>query len=231
MLTLRWGDTADAVSRALQYPGRMVANPGVLTESGLRQAPIAPDDLAGRVPVVAIGSNGCAVTLLRKLRSAHVPIHVPVFPALVVGLGTAHSAHVSLGGYVAAAPLRAGRGVSRAVLAWFTREQIRAMDASEPNYQRVTVNAAEFPLVVVDGQAPQRFGLYRSAWGVLAPFGRPLRLRSQARLLHVMGEDETLRPIIPSDPATAVRVLQRPEVQSFVRRHWARSGQVAADHL
>lgn len=225
--------TPPGVVRALAYPGRLIQRPEILGGHG--DDDTAPDGgapLADRVPVVAIGSNANRTTLRRKLISAGVRLDVPLFPVLVGGVAVAHSAHVSLGGYVAAAPVADPRGVARGVLAWFDASQVRALDASEPNYVRGLADADRYPLTVVGGLAAPRFWIYRSVPGVLTLDGRPARLRSQAALHATLRLDAALRARLPLHDAVAtVMALRRRHTQAWLRRHWADSGQSSADGL
>lgn len=222
-----------AVARALAYPGRMIERPTVLGAEAVAADQLGRRDaLRGRVPVVAIGSNASLETLRRKLVAARVPQHVPLFPVLVGGVAVAHSAHVSLGGYVAAAPVHDSAGVARGALAWMDDVQLRALDASEPNYVRCLADAGRYPLTVLGGLAPPRFWIYRSVPGVLALHGRPARLRSQAALHSTMRFDAVVRAHLPlHDPVATVMALRLRRTQEWLRRHWSESGQSCADGL
>jgi hypothetical protein len=124
-------------------------------------------DVRGRTPVAAIGSNGSPLVLARKL--AALPRgHVALQPQRLPGVRVGHSAHVSAGGYVPAAPY-VGDGAADAVVAWFDAEQLALVDATEPNYHRLAL--------------PSGTQLYVSRWGVVAVGGRPLPLTDQAGLL------------------------------------------------
>lgn len=229
-----------SVSRALAYPGTLLREPTVLgsvggdtvwrdVEAGGRAAGV---DLRRRVPVVALGSNGSVATLGAKLAAAGVSGVVPLFPAVVAGVAVAHSAHVSLGGYVAATPLDAAGGAARAVLAWFDHAQLEAMDASEPNYVRHCVSGGRYPLSVRGGPTPRRFWVYRSLWGVLALDGHALRLRPQRTLHADLAADRALATRVPlSDPVAAVTRLRTRPVRLWVRTHWARTGRARRDGL
>lgn len=218
---------------ALDYPGAMLARSAMLTSTGLSPWPSSPGRaLRGRSPVLSIGSNATPSVLRRKLLTAGVSPDVLLTPALVLGIGVAHSAHVSLGGYVAATPLHRRGQASRGVLGWFDLEQVEALDTSEPNYVRSKVDASVYPVSVVDGPTPFRFELYRSVWGVLCPSGHALAMRPQRTLLRLLAEDPTVAAVLPlHDPASLVATLRDPQVQEWLRLHWARTGQVGLDGL
>lgn len=244
------GMTDRAVSRqvwrALAYPGRAVDRPCLLTSTGLLGLPHDHDwdgddldtwladaggaRLAHRTAVVSIGSNSDADTLARKLGTRGVSQVVPLFPALVSGIGTAHSAHVSLGGYVAAAPHVRPHAVSVAVLGFYDAAQLNALDHSEPNYRRVSLSAQDYPLSVLGWPAPTRFAVYRSVWGVLGHLGRVVSLRAQPDLHGLVAHDTTLARRLPlDDPVLAVQSLLEVSAQSWVREHWRRSGNALPD--
>lgn len=228
----REGLLSESVSHALGYPGVLAREPTVLGMADEATASVADIELGRRTPVLALGSNGSLPTLRAKLLAAGVSPIVPLFPALVTGMAPTHSAHVSLGGYVAATPIENRDGVARGVLAWFTRTQLAALDVSEPNYVRQSARAQRYPLSVLGGPAPVRFWVYRSIWGVLTHDGRPLRLRPQASLHRALEDDATLAGQLPlGDPVASVRRLRLRSTRLWVRRHWSRSGQACADGL
>lgn len=74
-------------------------------------------------------------------------------PWELAGVLVGHSAHVSVGGYIPAAPY-AGAGSTQVMLGWFEPAQLALLDATEPNYERRHLDAG------VD--------VYVSRWGVIA---------------------------------------------------------------
>lgn len=103
--------------QSLDYPGTPATEPGVLAPDG-RWSPLPgdepPDELvAGRTCVLAVGSNASPGVLHAKLARAGVTEPVPLVPRLVHGLDVAHSAHVSLGGYLPVSPCRCPPPVGR----------------------------------------------------------------------------------------------------------------------
>ena len=182
--------------------------------------------------MLSIGSNGDPGILRAKLTSAGVSPHVPLVPVVAVGLSIAHSAHVSLGGYVAAAPRDAPDGAVRGVMGWFDDAQIAALDASEPNYRRVALSPSRYLLSLVQGEVPDRVFVYRSVWGLLAVGGRPLALQRQEHLHRVLARDPVVARRVPlHDPTTAVGTLRDQYLQVWLRRHWARVGHTVPDGL
>ena len=157
---------------------------GRLTAGGLREGPLG-DDLHSRVAVVAVGSNASPTVLARKLGPV-LARGLPVAVGSVEGLTVGHSAHVSARGYVAAAPVRGG-GAHPVTVGWFDPDQLAVLDATEPNYRRVTlpesmpcrasVEAAGEAAVVSGAQ------VYASVHGVVGERGAPLPLGDQATVL------------------------------------------------
>jgi hypothetical protein len=122
-----------------------------------------------------------------------------------------HSAHVSAGGYVPAAPY-VGDGHTDAVVGWFDDEQLALVDATEPNYHRLALDPAT--------------QLYVSRWGVVAVDGRPLPLTDQATLLA------RLRPPGMTDGGDLADPEVRAAVSAWLQaEHAVDAGWRAADLL
>lgn len=166
------------------YPWAEPAVTGVLGPDGtVRQAPY--DVGPGRVPLLAVGSNASPTVLLRKLGPL-LAAGLPVGTARVTGLGVGHSAHVSAGGYVPAAPFAApGATEVEVAVAWPDPEQLAALDATEPNYVRVRVDVG---CTLPDGCALEGAQVYDSRHGVLGAGEGPLPLTSQDGVLAWLAE-------------------------------------------
>jgi hypothetical protein len=223
----------DAVPRlsALDYPGTPPTDSGVL--DGDRFWPGRdPGKLDGRHLVLAVGSNASPGVLTGKLRRAGATGSVPMVRVEVDGLAVGHSAHVSRGGYVPAAPYAASDTTTAWGL-WLTREQRVALDATEPNYTRVRLRAADRPIALEDGGPPTAYELYVSRWGVLAVDGeRPVPLGSQLVLHARLAEVEEFATLAPwRDPEAAVSALADPVVQARIREALDAAGWVAAAGL
>ncbi|MBD0860247.1 hypothetical protein IA539_03365 [Gordonia sp. zg691] len=182
----------------------------VVVDGGRQESwtPPAPD---ARL-VVAVGSNAAPDVLRRKLR--HLPAAAPtrLVRVRVTNITVGHSAHVAARGYVPAAPVFAGQTSLVTIAAWLTQPQAAALDATEPNYDRRTVNTHDHPLIPVGpphpGGAlvalPDEFDMYVSRHGVLAdpmthetlPFG------PQSRILGWL--HDRLRHAALSGPAAQV---------------------------
>ena len=207
--------------QSLDYPGTPATGPGVLAPDGT-WSPLRgnepPDELvAGRTCVLAVGSNASPAVLHAKLARAGVDETVALVPCLAHGLDVAHSAHVSSGGYLPVTPCRrpSTRATRRppqltAVASWFGPLALAALDATEPNYQRLSLPG------VVHG-APPGAQVYVSRWGVLAREGQPVGVRRQVELHALLRTDLQLAALLPSaDPAATVAALQEPEVCAAV---------------
>ncbi len=191
--------------RPLDYPGLPADVAGVLDVDGgwtpLGDAELPAHLLTGRTCVVAVGSNAAPEVLHAKLVRAGAATAVPMAPYDLTGLGIAHSAHVSPGGYVPVAPYAAPGARTRVVAAWLDGEALAAVDATEPNYVRR-------PLPDAVTGAPPDAEVYVSRRGVLAPGGAPLAPTTQAGVHAVLATDPVLAALLPlADPVATVCML------------------------
>lgn len=179
-------------ARPEEYPGRRVPGPGLLHD-GRFSAATGVDDLdaalrghglsglARRTAVLAIGSNACAAVVRRKLESVGVDSSVPFLSAVAVGVAVGHSAHRSVAGFVPAAPYASADARNTFIVNMFSDDQVAAIDATEPNYRRITVDC--------DAPGPDVAELYVSRWGVMAPPGEQiLPLMAQSDLFALLSE-------------------------------------------
>ncbi|WP_199036909.1 hypothetical protein [Glycomyces salinus] len=182
------------------YPGRPIEGPGVLTAEAWEPRPVGNEP--GRRPVLAIGSNGSAAQLRRKFGGGNWA--VPVSVVELTGIAPAFHACVSRPGYVPWAPIAVAGGRPRRFhLLWLDAEQISELDATEPNYEPVTVRAGR-----------RRARLYRGRWGVIGDReGRAIPAGAQSVALGllspVLGREVTHRELA-ADPRlreTAGRAL------------------------
>jgi hypothetical protein len=194
------------------YPFGAAAGSGLLRADG-SWVDVAPgQDWPGRIPLVAVGSNAVPEVLYAKLAAAVAtcPLgDVPFDPTPVTGLGVAHSAHVSPGGYVPTTPLADRGRTRRLVVSWFSAEQLAVLDRTEPNYVRTALPAS----AGVPGAQ-----VYVSRWGVLAPGGTPVAPATQAEVHRVLAGDAELGRLLPlDDPQAAVAALRAPGMAEQVR--------------
>ena len=206
-------------------PGRWAAGPDGTLDHVLRRAGLC--DVAGRVPVLAVGSNACPGQLRHKLLAAEVPSGVPMVPVGVGGLGIGVSAHISVAGYVSASPFAGAAFPARAVMCWFDPAQLAVVDATEPNYRRVLLPADRFPVTVPGGGRLPDAWLYVNRHGVLALDGRtPLPGRDQRSLLReLLAASARLRGLLGPGPRTWVaRAAADPAVRDAGNRALAAEG-------
>lgn len=210
--------------RALDYPGTPAPAAGVVGADGgwtaLEGAPVPQPLVAGRTCLLAVGSNRSPRVLHAKLHAAGAAGSVACVPYELTGLGVAHSAHVSPGGYVATTPYAATGAVVLVVASWFDAAQLAALDATEPNYDR-----RPLPPAVIG--APEGAQAYVSRWGLLAPDGVPLAATTQARVHAVLARDPVLAAMLPlPSPLATVEALRDRSTRDAVRRRFAALGWV-----
>lgn len=178
--------------RPEEYPGRPVPGPGLLHD-GRFSATVDIDDLdvalrirelpdlAGRTAVLTVGSNACAAVVLRKLESVGVDSAVPFLAGIATGISVGHSAHRSVAGFIPAAPYETTGTRNTVIVNMFSDDQLAAIDATEPNYHRITIGCA------VPGRDTAE--LYVSRRGVIAvPDGPVLPLMAQPDLFRRLTE-------------------------------------------
>ncbi|MGH3316398.1 MAG: hypothetical protein ACRDO0_09680 [Nocardioidaceae bacterium] len=225
----------DPLVAPARYPGPRAPGSGLLVDG--RFEPLSPDDLNrwgqppydDRVLVVAVGANASPTVLDRKLRREGPAGRVPLLAATLTGVAVGHSAHVSVPGYVPAAPY-AATAVSTPVMAsLLDAEQVGCLDRTEPNYVRRTLHADVFGLRLDGGDRPREFDLYDGRWGVLAPpGGSPIPLSDQVDLhtylaAHWPAYTELLGA--GRDPESAVLALaQDVALRARVREAWHSTG-------
>jgi hypothetical protein len=215
---------------ALDYPGVAAPRSGILDGDRFWPGRTA-EGLDGRRLVLTVGCNGDPAVLAGKLRRAGATGPVPMVRAEVTGLGIGHSAHVSRGGYLPAAPYAstALTPTTVTVALWLTDEQRAAVDATEPNYNRVRLRADDYPIGLEAGRTPKTYGVYVSRWGVVAVDGvRPVPLGSQEALHARLADVPALADLAPwRDPEAAVAALADDALRDHVRQALADAGWVA----
>jgi hypothetical protein len=176
----------------------------------------APGPRTGRA-VVSVGSNAAPAVVHAKLARHGVRTDVAIASVRVNGLAVGHSAHVSVGGYIPAAPYAAPGRAADLHVSWFDDDQLAALDATEPNYGRITFGDVD---------------LYVSKWGVLAVAGVPIEFTTQRALHAVLAANDAGGGVIdPSDAHRTLERLQRPDVRERLRELWATDGYVVGSGL
>jgi hypothetical protein len=180
----------------LQNDGPVVAaRTEVSLDDHLHQAGASP--AAARVPVLAVGSNASPAQLRRKLARARLPTLVPTTAVDVRGLAAGVSAHVSRPGYLPATPVPAPDVQSALWVVWLDESALAAIDATEPNYERVPV-PARYPVRLTTGQPVADSWVYLSHHGYLTnQAGEPRRLTDQPTLITALLAE------VPALPALA----------------------------
>lgn len=165
------------------YPWTTTPEPGILDRGRFHADtdPLRGLDLRGRRAVVAVGSNAAPAVLAAKLPDARIPL----LPAVITDLAVGHSAHVSLAGYIAAAPYPCPGARTPVTVSWLEETALAALDATEPNYTRVTVGSVGGELQVEPALHPGEVDLYVSTHGVVG-VEEPLALTTQADLFTVL---------------------------------------------
>ncbi|NED97350.1 hypothetical protein G1H11_18800 [Phytoactinopolyspora alkaliphila] len=236
------GGERDPQSEPLTYPGRPVPGTGVILGDAFHQVNAAELDgllrveggvpLSERTPVLAVGSNASPAQLRRKL-PAQPPrrLVLPITAVDVGNLAPGVSAHVSRPGYVPATPVAAPGETSRLVVVWLDTSQLRAMDATEPNYDRTALPADRFPVRHETG-APSACSceVYVSHHGCLTDrSGAVRRLEPQSVLIQsLLAGSPALRELAGETPESFVCVMRRdPSARQKARRLFITEGRVS----
>lgn len=186
----------------LAYPGRWVTSPTLLDGELLRPLDATYPVADGRVPVLAVGSNGSPAQLSHKLgrAAAGTSRTVPLEPVRVAGLGVGLSGHVSRVGYVAASPYLDPELTSDLLVTWLDADQLALVDASElPHYWRAFLPHDAVPVTRHDGSPLPGDGVhaYVNARGLLGHPDGTLRPSAdqQAVLTALLAESAQLRTL------------------------------------
>lgn len=244
----------------LTYPGLPVTVPALLTGAELLELRLRPgglgawtvdgaghrphrslDDIltalgqppvAGRHPVIAVGSNASPGQLSHKLARRGVPGTVPMVPVRLRGLGIGCSAHIGRAGYVAAAPYGSRTARTTLVVSWLDTAQLPAVDATElPNYRRVLLPGDAYEMTLPSGERLDEAYVYVSVRGVLADpvtgLPRPGGGDQAALLDALLDASARLRELLGPDAASWVRrAAADPELRARGTRLFADEGWV-----
>jgi hypothetical protein len=157
------GLSVDLRAEPWRYPGPFL--PFSCTQIGDRLVPLEEFDPDGCHLVIAVGSNASPDVMRRKFERNGVSTTMPHLLGRLDGYGLGYSAHVSLAGYVAATPYPA-ETTTEVVVSALTDEQLHCLDATEPNYDRVTVPSTALH-VRPPAELPPVVSIYESKRGVL----------------------------------------------------------------
>ena len=221
-------DLEPVPSAPSEEPGPPVVDRAAI-ERALAAEGAAP--LADRTLVVAVGSNQTPATIARKYARAAsaVPVTTPFVRCTVHDLAVGHVPRAAAPGYVPAAPYRAEGERMELVATWFDAAQLAVVDETEPNYDRVSLGVAEFPVALATGEQPAHVDVYASRWGVLARDGVPIPLRHRQQelfdeLVALTGDER----LIGDAAEVCARLAEDPDALLALARS---GGLVAADGL
>lgn len=198
-------------------------------DSTLLRLGAAPLD--DRTPVLSIGSNSAAAVLRHKLRRSGTGSVVPLLTGVVRNLGVGHTAYVSRAGYVPAAPVHRHRARTSVVLALLDDDQLDAIDATEPGYDRVELTRTRYPLVLSGGLRPSRYHVYAAREGVLGLPGHRRRFLPQVDVLAALHDHDLPHTEAGEPAAIARRFAESAEHRAAVRDALAERGLTAESGL
>jgi hypothetical protein len=180
---------------------------------------------ASLVPVLAVGSNASPAQLRRKLANAGLPTLVPITAVRVSGLAVGVSAHVSRPGYLPATPVPDEGAVSDLWLVWLDVAALAAVDATEPNYERILL-PARYPVRLTTGQPVMPCWVYLSRHGYLInEAGEPRRLTDQATLISaLLAGIPGLRALGGTSPQEWIERTHDPVARDAIRKAFRSAG-------
>ncbi|WP_284303577.1 hypothetical protein [Mobilicoccus caccae] len=196
------------------YPWTSTPAAGLLDRGRFRAHadPLRSLDLQGRRAVVAVGSNAAPAVLAAKLPEARIPL----LPAVMTHLAVGHSAHVSLAGYIAAAPYPYPGARTPVMVSWLEAAALAELDATEPNYERVTVSSVGGDLHADTALHPEDVDLYVSRHGVVGT-PEPLALTTQERLFAELARVPELSSALEGDVIeVCARLADDPDLRATV---------------
>lgn len=185
------------LSRAFDYPYQRPAHSFVFDSATGAVGPLHRLDPAGRVPVLAVGSNAAPEQLARKFTRGDRPGPVPVTVVRLLGHDVVFAARLAAYGACPATFARCAGVVAHVHATWLTPAQLERMDASEgvhgarPAYLRVEVAASEVELDPIPGLADHP----AAVWAYEATAG-PLRLGSTPSALAAVPAERRAWPAL-----------------------------------
>ena len=192
-------DDAALLALAKAYPFALFPESYLLRDGqavALRQLPAAPDRFAGRVPVIAHGSNRSPAQLARKFGEE---AEIPVSRAWLHDHDVVYSAHVTRYGSIAANVQHTHGAIVEVFVTWLDDGQLRRMHETELGGEvYIYGRMAGIELQLEAGPAPRlsEAFVYLSRRGCLAMDRRPVALaevtarqRGHAALPQVQAQD------------------------------------------
>ena len=175
--------------------------------------------IAGRIPVLAVGSNAAPAQVRRKLAAGGSATAVPITAVNVNGLSVGVSAHVSRAGYVPATPVPDPSSKNLLMwVTWLAQDELLTVDKTEPNYDRIRVPRF-CSIRLPSGQAVSGCWLYVSRHGYLiGPSGEPRKLIDQAGLISsLLAEFPGLAELAGTSPQEWVSRVQDKQIRDDIR--------------
>jgi hypothetical protein len=135
------------------------------------------EELTGRIPVIACGSNRAPEQLARKFRDWPLPLRIPVLCAKLAGFDVVYSAHFTRYGAVPATLHPCPGATVDVAVQWLTAAELERMDATEGigiNYDRHRLTGIDLE---IDGSSTVHAAeTYLSRRGPLLNQGTPVAL-------------------------------------------------------
>jgi hypothetical protein len=184
---------------------------------------VAP--IGDRHPVVAIGSNASPAQLRRKFRSVR-PV-IPMARARVGGIVAGLSAHVSRPGYVPATPVPQDGQVSELYVTWLDDAELRILDETEPNYDRVRL-PTRHPVELPGGHGLDGAWMYVGRHGYLVdPAGNLRKLTTQREIIaSLLADVPGLAELAGRDADEWLQRTRDEGVRDQIRELFRRTGAV-----
>jgi hypothetical protein len=207
-------------------------------DRALVEADAAP--LESRSMVVSIGSNSSADVMRRKFANYHQPVSsvLPLVRGQLHNIAVGHSAHVSRGGYIAAAPYPRMGECTTVWVSWLDERQLMALEETEPNYRRIQLDGEACPLEVGHGDHPEDFSLFTSRWGVLTDGdGEKLPFLDQPALFGLLagiGAGDCVEQgnsVFAGPPERVIEQLGMPSVQAWAKDWFNAAGLATQVHF
>jgi hypothetical protein len=156
-------ERSEVLARALGYPYAIPSSSYALVEGKAVDFEAVAVDRAGRVALLAYGSNAAPEVLAAKLAAVRDP--VPVLRTELRDFDVVYSAHISPYGSVPATLRRSPGTEVRAFVAYLTEEQLGLVSVTEPNYELARFDRPSCALE--RGDAPAELWAYVSRHGCL----------------------------------------------------------------
>lgn len=180
-------------------PGEQLAEATVVYDEGF-ELPLAllleqenAISLEKRVPVVAIGSNASPLVTKSKFSrygSKGINQTTPMLPATMKNIGVGYSGHFVGGGYIPAAPFHELGAETKVVVAYLSREQLRAIDNTEPTYKRISVTKENYPVTLENGEVLETAYIYASYFGIIHDrYDQPIEMTTQSNLFRILNNN------------------------------------------